>query len=299
MPMNSKFPDDPYEVKRLEILSRMKATRPSQPDFTLKKFLENDRRVLRFYCVWDDSSSLFGDLRKMVVNYFLSDDTIEIREQIPANSGRGSNTLFLRRCKLPKDPYRTRKLEKSQEFFSDRDFMIGSVIHLYGRPFVICDCDDFTKIYYNENYGVHDFNPVCIEDYEEEPVLVPFFAGPTVAEEPQLNIGGDTHSKKDFKKLVQYDGVILRYLAVLDTTEKLDKERKFVICLHLADDTITVFEPPQRNSGVVGGKFLEQRRQKKPSSDKYYTSVDFHIGKRFINFLSRRPNYIFLSSFYY
>lgn len=292
------FPEDPYEVKRKEILSRMKATRPSQPDFTLKKFLENDRRVLRFYCVWDDSTSVFGDVRNMVVNYFLSDDTIEIRESIPANSGRGSNTLFLRRCKLPKDYGSSRKSEKSQQFFTERDFMIGSVIHLYGRPFVICDCDQYTKTYYQENYGVEDFNPVCIDDYNEDPLLVPFFAHKNVREEPGFIIGGDSHIKKDFKKLLKYDGVILRYLAVLDkVTERVDRDRKFVICFHLADDTITVFEPPQRNTGVIGGKFLEQGRRKKPSGE-YYQTSDFFIGIiKVAKF--RRGDELLLTSLYY
>src|SRR4051812_44923338 len=100
VPSNSTFPPDPYEECRSEMLSRMKATRPCPPKTSLKKFLENDRRVLRFYCVWDDTNSVFGDVRQMVVHYYLSDDTIEIRERIPPNSGRDSNTLFLRRCQL-------------------------------------------------------------------------------------------------------------------------------------------------------------------------------------------------------
>jgi DUF1126 PH-like domain len=266
----------------------MKATRPSQPDFTLKKFLKNDRRVLRFYCVWDDSTSVFGDVRHMVVNYFLSDDTIEIRESIPANSGRESNTLFLRRCRLPKHPHNLRVNsrsgpERSEEYFSERDLMIGSVIHLYGRPFVICDCDEFTKTYYKENYGVEDFDPVRIEDYEEDQTNVPFFdvaahnASAVKEQQPALMIGSEPRVKKDFRKLMLYDGVVLRYLGMLKSTECVDRDRKFVICFHVADDTITIFEPPSRNSGVMGGKFLEQKRLKKPTGE-YFGSSDFFIG---------------------
>lgn len=29
----------------------------------LKQFLELDRKVLRFYCVWDDRDSMFGEMR--------------------------------------------------------------------------------------------------------------------------------------------------------------------------------------------------------------------------------------------
>ncbi|KAI8916212.1 hypothetical protein EDD86DRAFT_186173, partial [Gorgonomyces haynaldii] len=292
VPSNSEFPSDPYNVHRQEILSRMKATRPSQPNFTLKKFLENDRRVLRFYCVWDDSNSMFGDLRHMVVNYFLSDDTIEIRESIPANSGREANTLFLRRCRLPKHPHTLRVNgrtgpEKPEEYYSDRDLMIGTVIHLYGRPFVICDCDEFTKDYYRENYGVESFDPVNFDDYEEDPNALPFF---DVAAHHKANkdnnqstlIGSEPTVKKDFRKLMKYDGITLRFLGSLHSNKQVDRDRKFVISFHMADDTISIFEPPTRNSGVLGGKFLEQKRIKKPDSNQYYESADFYIGAELV-----------------
>lgn len=45
---------------------------------------------------------MFGDLREMVLHYFLADDTIEIREIIRANAGRDAVPMFLRRQKLPK-----------------------------------------------------------------------------------------------------------------------------------------------------------------------------------------------------
>lgn len=104
---NTVPPSDPYSVVRQELLDRMKPTRSYQPKTALKRFLENDRHVLRFYCIWDDTNSMFGDVRHMVIHFFLSDGSLEIREDIPANSGRDSNGLFLRRCKLPKKPVTT------------------------------------------------------------------------------------------------------------------------------------------------------------------------------------------------
>lgn len=32
----------------------------------LRQFFENDRKVLRFYCSWDDRASLYGELRFFV-----------------------------------------------------------------------------------------------------------------------------------------------------------------------------------------------------------------------------------------
>jgi hypothetical protein len=49
------------------------------------------------------SDCMFGDPREMVLHYFLADDTIEIREVIPPNSGRDAAPMFLRRGKLPKN----------------------------------------------------------------------------------------------------------------------------------------------------------------------------------------------------
>lgn len=80
----------------------MKPHRPYERCDTLKQFLDHDRKVLRFYCFWDDTESVFGDPRELILHYFLADDTIEIREIIAPNSGRDSMPKFLRRSKLPK-----------------------------------------------------------------------------------------------------------------------------------------------------------------------------------------------------
>lgn len=47
---------------------------------------------------------MFGDPREMELHYFLGDDTIEILEKVPQNSGRDAVSVFLRRGPLPKEP---------------------------------------------------------------------------------------------------------------------------------------------------------------------------------------------------
>ena len=54
-----------------------------------KQFLDNDRRVLRFFTRCDD--------HPYVIHYYLADDTVEIREVHHANDGRDSFSLLLRR----------------------------------------------------------------------------------------------------------------------------------------------------------------------------------------------------------
>ena len=59
-----------------------------------KQFLENDRKVLRYYAT--------NEGLKYIIHYYLSDDTVEILEVNYNNSGRDPFPLFLRRSKLPR-----------------------------------------------------------------------------------------------------------------------------------------------------------------------------------------------------
>lgn len=86
----------------VQLIDSMKPLRPYERFDTLRQFLEHDGHVLRFYGVWDDTESMFGDVRELVLHYFLSDDTIEIKEVVPVNAGRDAVPLFLNRQKLPK-----------------------------------------------------------------------------------------------------------------------------------------------------------------------------------------------------
>jgi hypothetical protein len=47
--------------------------------------------------------------------------------------------------------------------------------------------------------------------------------------------------------------------------------RRFVLSFFMMDDSLLIFEPPIRNSGIVGGKFLERQRVYKPESEDIYT----------------------------
>lgn len=64
----------------------------------LEKFLFYDNLQLKFDAYWDDRKSPFGEMHRLVVNYFLSDDTIQI---IEFRKGEKPVT-FYKRLKLPK-----------------------------------------------------------------------------------------------------------------------------------------------------------------------------------------------------
>ena len=71
-------------------------------------------------------------------------------------------------------------------------------------------------------------------------------------------------------------------LSLQRSVRQEDKDRKFIISYRLADDMITIYEPPQRNSGTLGGKFLERTKARKPGSSldnpEFYSPADFKIG---------------------
>lgn len=65
---------------------------------------------------------------------------------------------------------------------------------------------------------------------------------------------------------------ILRFLAMLETKLPIDKDRRFVISVFLSDDTVAVYEPPQRNSGIIGGNFLTRGRVVKEEAGAHPTT---------------------------
>ncbi|NXD67336.1 EFHC2 protein, partial [Eolophus roseicapillus] len=323
----ASLPGDPYTQERQKILDSMTPFRPYERIDTLKQFLEHDGHVLRFFCVWDDPESTFHDPRELVLHYYLSDDTIDIKEIVPVNSGQDAVPLFLRRDKLPKhapvglyqpgtitertvlnvlgnlvgnkgryivDNRKTGAVH--QEFYKDSDLKIGAVINVWGRKIILCDCDEFTKEYYRTKYGIEDFTPV---PYKAPPPPKPEKTFP-----PYNGFGSEEDSlcscmglilkppAKDFKKFLEKDRIgmesnILRFLAKLVTDSPIDKDRKLIISYFLSDDTISVFEHVQRNSGIRGGKFLERGRIKKPGQElfksepsEYFKAQDLFVGAR-------------------
>eukprot|EP01116_Phalansterium_solitarium_P009860 TRINITY_DN241_c0_g1_i5.p2 TRINITY_DN241_c0_g1~~TRINITY_DN241_c0_g1_i5.p2 ORF type:complete len:169 (-),score=66.58 TRINITY_DN241_c0_g1_i5:1453-1959(-) len=71
---------------------------------------------------------------------------------------------------------------------------------------------------------------------------------------------------------------MLLLMAAVQNGRGTDDKRSFIISYYLADDTLSIYEPPQRNSGVVGGKFLERRQVQKPKSKELYRESDLFVG---------------------
>ncbi|KAK5889868.1 hypothetical protein CesoFtcFv8_013445 [Champsocephalus esox] len=316
-------PADPHSCLLDKIEKSMTPLRPYERRDTLKQFLDHDREVLRFNCFWDDSESVFGDPHQLILHYYLSDDTVEILETIAPNSGRDNPAKFLHRSKLPRhsammkqpgqmtdrtvlnvfdsnnqgkryllDSLKTGALQ--DDCYVDRDLKVGGEVNVWGRRVIITDCDDFTKEHYRSKYGIEEFTPLQYKGPValKPPRPVPPYNG-FGSEEDSLSSCQRLQPKtpqKDFRKFMDKDRCglesnILNFRAKMVTSDPVDRERVFVISFYLSDDSIGVFERAQRNSGVLGGKFLERGRVKKPGQQlfksqpsEYFTPQDLYVG---------------------
>ena len=194
---------------------------------------------------------------------------LEVRR---ANAGRDPFPLFIKKGKVYKglDSYlnvdaptthttqlidRTGRVDpESMECFTESDFSVGKMIRVLGCDFLIYGCDEFTRDYYKNVYSV-DFKdiPVEFDEKVERPqVQIPPHVAPGSEED---SLGSFLYlipkvPKKNFRRMMENDRKILRFLARLDTESPEDAGRIFVIKYFLGDDTIAVFEPPQKNSGA-------------------------------------------------
>ena len=72
-----------------------------RPNKNLESFLKNDRKVLSFSIVWEDRSYDGGD-KFYTLNFFLADNSIEVKEINQPNTGRFPFPMLLKRQKLAK-----------------------------------------------------------------------------------------------------------------------------------------------------------------------------------------------------
>jgi len=249
----------------------------------LQQFLENDRKVLRFYSYWDDPTR-YGSRQYFVMHYFLCDDTVEILNAYARNSGRDPYPVFFTRGPLKLQPGLTHTpgmVEKNTAFLRPEDVKVGEFIPVYGRNFFVYDCDDATKDFYKEYSGVEPKSVSIPEDKKEHYKLkYPPHTG-FGSEEDSLGscLSLQEHvPKKDLVKLMTNSGRILRYEARCDNGLPEDEHRKFIIGVYLADDTVAVWEVRQRNSGQVEGKFAQRSKKINPETGKSFQPNEFFVG---------------------
>jgi len=246
------------------------------------QFLANDRKVLRFFCHWDDRGA-GGDAerREFRLHYFLADDTVEVLEVNKPNSGRDPWPALLKRMKLPK--VWSSNSRDNRNFYRAQDFKLGDTVSVFGRKLLLHDCDDFTRQYYQQQFG-QEMEPIPVSGPRKHDVIMPI--------PPHNGIGREEDSimnvmslhpkppKMNVMRRLQNKSKMLRFVAKLEKAVGFDKERVFTVNYHLDTDDISIFEPQVRNSGRVSGKFMDKQKIKKPGSSEYYCEQDLHVGAK-------------------
>lgn len=250
----------------------------------LRKFLANDRKVLRFFCVWDNTI-LFGEPQQYTIHFYLTDDTMEVVEQHKHNSGRDPFPKLLARKKLPRNYEEDGRMgnddTSAEKYYAWTDFRAGQVVNIYGRDVKVLDADPFTKQFF-EAEGVDFGTPIELAEEKKEIPRMPI--------PPHNGIGSEEDSlgscmslrpkqpKRDYARLNRLERSIMRFKSRIVSDLVEDEGRKFSISYYLADDTVSIYEPPQKNTGIVGGKFLERGRYKSTTTGEYLAATDFFVG---------------------
>lgn len=128
----------------------------------LRRFLEYSGMVLSFDSVLDetDRPDGGGELITFKMYFYLEDDTVAIKELPENQQGRDGFALLLKRTKLPKNWQKTPvdfpavflnvSDAEVDEYYGPKDFMIGGTIFVFGRKFLLLDCDRFTRKYFDQ-----------------------------------------------------------------------------------------------------------------------------------------------------
>eukprot|EP00798_Chlamydomonas_sp_ICE-L_P024281 gene24281-9880_t len=259
----------------------------------LRKFLENNKKVLRFWCVWDDRQTMFGDRRPYILHYFLENDTVEILEVRDGNNGRDPFPALLKRAQLPKVSVKTatglNPKYAADQCYTPADLRLGAYVDVQGRDFLLHDCDTFTKQWYAENMG-YSMEEMTTIDVKEiiptlpKPALPPHNGYGTLEDSVQNCLSLQPKPpRRDMHKLMNKDKIVMRFTIKMIPDEKhtvsdIDEARRLILSFFLMDDTLQLFEPPSKNSGISGGKFLERQRVFKPQSEEIYTCQDLYVG---------------------
>lgn len=252
------------------------------------KFLRygNDKMVFR--ALWEDKAT-FGEKHLYSITYYLATDEVQIIEQKDSNA-QVIFPMFLKRQRLARKPmvYDDRKAscedgDGSEDYVNPDDFRVGGFTTVYKRDFLIYDCDNAAQKWYLENRGI-DQQAGRVDVSEPVPVK------PELPVPPPTGFGSEEDSLQswkylvpktkpvDLEKLKNATGHTLKFQAKLVTSDEVDATRRFRITWYLDDDTLAIYEPPQRNSGVMGGAFAARKQYTNPETGKYFLSSEFFVG---------------------
>ena len=258
---------DPHMKKTFEKVYREVMLGGTDGNPKMAQFLESDRKVARFYAIVEDMSTVQYERRPFTIFFFLSDDSVEIREQYPLNCGRDEFSIFFRRAKLakagkplvvgPSQPALSR-----DSFVALEDFAVGATVEMLSLKFFIYDADQFTREFFAKHLGniLLPRIDVTLPEAQLARPATPPYTGYGSWEDSLGSVWSLVPKvpSRDMHKLFKNEGRMLKFSAKFVNPKPEDKLRIFTFTYYLADDQVSIYEPPQRNSGIMTGMFLEK-----------------------------------------
>ena len=186
------------------------------------------------------------------------------RTRSRACSGAGRRARRARAAEQPIEEY-----PRNLDHVSWEDLRCGDTLSVYGRPILMMPCDGQTEVVRARGIVQVPMQIAAEKDKNEMRKLPPCQRlrqrGRHVRDGPLLQPKTSSNQQDDYARFMSAGNppVVLRFECALANCSEADSTRKLVINYYLADDTVSVFEPPIRNSGIVGGTFLVRTRYKK------------------------------------
>jgi hypothetical protein len=148
------------------------------------------------------------------------------------------------------------------------------------------DCDEWTRDWYKDNFAYTDeeMAPITAPQAEVRKTVKMEIPPPALigSDEDTMRSVLSLHPKpppKDELKLITRMHDVLRFRARMVTKNAVDATRSFIITFFLSDDTVQIYEPPERNSGIIAGKYLQRMKIKNPDTNEYFKAADLEVGR--------------------
>ena len=222
-------------------------------------WLKYDRKTLLFYAYFKEAVSESANekfrVRKCNIYYYLSDGSIHVSEPLVENSGI-PQVIFIKRHRIK---------GSSGAFLTERDFLKGDNVEIYGKLFHVVGCNSSTKKYLADI--CIDFDGPATEDFPEDvytkkrAMVMQLETGADATvyrgvlmnpskQHMEASLGKHMRESEFLYKYLKDDRKVLRFDCAWDDTKSMyGTLLKYTLHFFLSNDHIEILEKHTKNSG--------------------------------------------------
>lgn len=288
------------EVKAAKVAGTHASLLTPEERAKARDFFLHDREVLLFYAIWDKRKfriQYYIADGTMSVMFEPADNDGRDRHPVfvrRTKVPRDTKTVLVNpeTVNRPQGPM--------QKFVGVEDLRTGATVDIFSRNFYIYDCDPYTREFYEKKgIKMPSFpRPFCEQDivdtkkkavtgkihqkHEKKPsstnaenmgkresgsmqnACTAAESGAATGQLPKLGASAmcleDHITQKNSLKMNRFAQDVFRFGAHMVARCPEDVGRRFIVCYHLSDDTMSIYELVINNSGHVGGKICARRQ---------------------------------------